>query len=218
MSNPGAEALQALIDRANGVTGKLDVTISDAIESLVAGYGGDSSAIAIIDENTKYARIIKNPNATSGQMNRLFNASPIEIVYLGGYTDFANCGYMFNQNPNLKAVILPDATSLAVYMFWATNTSYSVPAVDLYKKQTFGSTTIFRLEQGGNIILRDEEMSTTNFNASTWGISEKLKFYVPQNLIQNYLADSNWSTFGDSRILPIEGSPYEDVNWWQALV
>lgn len=45
MSNPGAEALQALINYSNETTGESDTTISDAIESLVAGYGGGGETI-----------------------------------------------------------------------------------------------------------------------------------------------------------------------------
>ena len=43
MSNPGAEALQALINYSNEITGESNTTLSDAVESLVAGYGGGSS-------------------------------------------------------------------------------------------------------------------------------------------------------------------------------
>lgn len=44
MSNPGAEALQALINYSNEVTGESNTTLSDAVESLVVGYGGGSGS------------------------------------------------------------------------------------------------------------------------------------------------------------------------------
>lgn len=40
MSNPGALALQVLIDHANQTTGGSDTTLTDAINTLIAGYGG----------------------------------------------------------------------------------------------------------------------------------------------------------------------------------
>lgn len=44
MSNPGAEALQALINYSNEITGESNTNLPDAVESLVAGYGQGSGS------------------------------------------------------------------------------------------------------------------------------------------------------------------------------
>lgn len=216
MSTPLTDSINALTTYANEVTGGSDTTLSDAVHTLASGYGGGDSSTVIVDDNTRYFRF--DSTDPTRMFARLFGYKPIEVVYLGGFTDFSPMGYMFEFMPNLKAVILPDATILAAYMFWDYIRDHSIPTIDLYQKQAFASATPFKLEQGGNVILRNTEMSTTGFNASTWGMANGVKFYVPQALLQDYLADTNWGTFGSDRILPIEGSPYEDIDWWKALI
>lgn len=136
---------------------------------------------------------------------------------MDGYTAINN-SYYFEFMPNLQALILPDVTKVTPYILWDNNQQHAKPTVDMYQIQDFPSAMPFRVEQGGNCILRNSVMSTTKFTASSWGISPDFKFYVPQNLLNDYLADANWSTFGADRILPIEGSPYEDINWWKELI
>lgn len=218
MATPLTDSINALTAYANEVTGASDTNLSDAVHTLASGYGEVDSSTVIVDDNTKYFNMSSDPRETLQSFTRAFAYKPFEVVYLGGFANFYTNGYLFEFMPNLKAVILPDATSLAGYMFWDNITSHSVPTIDLYQKQAFGSATPFRLDQGGNVVLRNEEMSTTGFTASTWGMSSGTKFYVPQALLADYLADANWGTFGSDRILPIEGSPYEDVDWWKALI
>ena len=214
MSTPLTDSINALTAYANEVTGGSDTNLSDAVHTLASGYGGGSSTTAVIDDNTEYVRITgKNTKTTS----RLFDSMNTKIVYLDGYTKI-DTSYFFEFMPNLGAVILPQITSIQLYAFWDTNSNHSKPSIDLYQKQTFPNGAVFRLEQGADIILRNSEMSTTGFTATTWGVPNGIKFFVPSALRADYLADSNWSTFGSDRILPIEGTVYEDIDWWKALI
>ena len=214
MSTPLTDSINALTTYANEVTGASDTNLSDAVHTLASGYGGGSSTTAIIDDNTEY---IHFEGKGDKRLTRFFAAQNARVLYIGGITNF-DSSYFFNQMPNLEAAILPDATNFVAYMFWVTYTNYAKTTVDIYQKQAFGTATVFRFEQGGNVILRNAEMSTTGFNASTWGMPNVVKFYVPSALRADYLADANWGTFGSDRILPIEGSPYEDIDWWKALI
>lgn len=45
MSTPLTDGINALTAYANEVTGASDTTLSDAVETLVAGYGGDSTEL-----------------------------------------------------------------------------------------------------------------------------------------------------------------------------
>ena len=215
MPTPLTDSINALTAYANETTGASDATLSDAVHTLASGYGGGDSSTVIVDDNTRYFRM--DSTDPSGTVARLFAYRPVEVVYLGGFKDFSSWSYMFEFMPNLKAVILPSATKLPSYMFWDNISTHSIPTIDIYQKQAFSSATVFRLDQGGNVILRNTEMSTTGFTATTWGVSNGIKFYVPSALRANYLADANWGTFGSDRILPIEGSPYENIDWWKSL-
>ena len=214
MSAPLTDGINALTAYANEVTGASDTTLSDAVHTLASGYGGGDSTTAIIDDNTEYIHFEGKGNK---KLTRFFSAQNARVLYIGGITNL-DSPYFFEQMPNLEAVIFPDATNFAAYLFWVLYTDYAKTTVDIYQKQAFGSATVFRFEQGGNVILRNAEMSTTGFTATTWGVSNGIKFYVPSALRADYLADSNWSTFGSDRILPIEGTVYEDIDWWKALI
>ena len=215
MATPLTDSINALTAYANEVTGGSDTNLSDAVHTLASGYGGGSDT-AIIDSNTKYLNISAQTNDTRAV--RMFAFQPFEVIVFNGYMDFTGCGYMCEFMGNLKAAIFPDATILSSYLFWDTNQNHTKPSIDLHKKNTFSNATPFRLEQGADIILRNSEMSTTGFTATTCGMSSGIKFFVPSVLRADYLADSNWSTFGSDRILPIEGTIYEDIDWWKALV
>lgn len=62
MSNPGAEALQALINYSNEITGESNTTLSDAVESLVAGYGqgGGAETVTVAATATNALQCMKN--------------------------------------------------------------------------------------------------------------------------------------------------------------
>lgn len=175
--------------------------------------GSGSKDTAIIDDNTKHLQMTVRG---SKQLARLFSYSNIETIYMDGVTQL-DLGYYFEFMASLKAAVFPDATSISSYVFWNTSANSPVPGIDFYKKIDFPASTPFRFESGADIILRSGEMCTTAFTATTWGLSSGTKFYVPQSLLSAYRAATNWSTFGDSRILQIEGSRYENVNWWKSV-
>lgn len=185
----------------------------DIRRGLMAQMTTASKDTAIINDKTKHLRMTVYG---SKALNRLFSHSNIETIYMDGITNL-NAQYFFEFMNSLKAAVFPDATATTAYLFWNTNQNVPVPGIDFYKKIAFSSATSFRLEAGADIILRSNEMCTTGFTAATWGMSSGIKFYVPESLLSAYRSDANWSTFGESRILPIEGSKYENIDWWKSL-
>ena len=178
----------------------------------------DNSILNINDSNNKIINLKKLNNTTTGDISRLFAHNEAKVLYITGFTSI-NSAYMFEFMYNLEAAIFTDATSIVNYVFWG-EVKHTLPVgIDFYKQVTFPGGCPFCLGQKNvDIILRASEMSTTQFTTSTWGIPPKMKFYVPSSLVNTYLADSNWSTFGSERILPIEGTKYEDINWWKSIV
>ena len=178
----------------------------------------DDSIININNEKNSIITLTSNLSTnTTGELSRLFSGNNAKVLYISGFTKI-NTSYMFQFMPSLKAAIFTDATSIGNYVFWDPQRTGSI-GIDFYKTMTFSSATPFYLTGVDlDIILRSSEMSTTSFTTSTWGMPPKMKVYVPNSLVNTYLADNNWSTFGSERILPIEGTKYEDINWWKSIV
>lgn len=213
-TTPLTDAINALTTYANEVTGAQDKDLSSAVATLAEGYGQGDETSAIVGSSTEF---IKWTGGSSTSISRLFSRNPAKVIYLDGFTKM-DLTYLFQLNANLRAAIFPDATSFVAYTFWETSTSYPSLGIDIYQQQSFPSAMPFRIEGVAHIILRNEVMSTIDFTASTWGVGSSTDFYVPSALLSDYLADSNWSTFGSSRILAIEGSEFEDKDWWKAYL
>ena len=173
-----------------------------------------SKDTAVINDTTK--RLEMTVYGEQKTLDRLFSHSNIEIIYMDGVVNL-NRSYYFEFMNALKAAVFPDATTITSYVFWNNAAGIPVPGIDFHKKIDFPTNTPFKLDAGANIILRSAEMCTTGFTASSWGVSASLVFYVPQALLDAYREANNWNTFGASRILPIEGSRYENVDWWKIV-
>ena len=94
MATPLTDAINALTAYANETTGASDATLSDAVESLVAGYGGGGGTF-----QTGTFDIINPTNPTSGtwQVN-ITNADYESSVDLGSV---ATAIYAFCETPIL---------------------------------------------------------------------------------------------------------------------
>lgn len=178
----------------------------------MAQMANTSKETVVIDDKTKHLHMTVYG---SKALSALFSNTHIETIYMDG-VEKLNLSYFFELARSLKAAVFPDVNSISAYVFWNTYQD-PAPGIDLYKKITFPSSTPFRLEGGANIILRANELCPTSFTANTWGMSSGIKFFVPQSLLTTYREATNWDTFGDSRILPIEGSQFENINWWKSV-
>lgn len=239
MATPLTDGINALTAYANEVTGESNQTLSDAVESLVAGYGGGGSdeelLLKILDrtisgdatinsvEKLGYQafslctglRKISLPNCIELNGGYIFNGcNNIEEYYLPRLRTVSN--QQIFTNPKVKCIVLPALESMFSNAFYAAN-------AQLEKVDMLGGGLIragnFRNYSALNLfIFRNTSSITTLYNLD--GI-ETTKFgsngsggtiYAPQALISSYQADSKWSTilgYTNNEIFPIEGSEYE---------
>lgn len=212
---PLTDAINALTTYSNTVTGASDTTLSEAVATLAAGYGGggssdvdylldllactidpvDDSLITEFGDNVLY----QNKNATSMRFR--------ELTRVRGQ-NFRGCN-------NLKYAVFDKLTE---------TTSDMISYCSKLERLEFGTATtklaIYTVENDtilDEIILRSPSVvqlahtrcfdNTPYKNGGTGGV-----IYVPQALISSYQSANNWSTvhgWGTITWTAIEGSYYE---------
>lgn len=229
--------IEALTAYANGITGKNDTTLSDAVASLANGYGQgggyslddiasgaepsgvfDITGVNFVRDYAfyKYPNITEVKGKTSILTSYCFTGCiGIEKIHveLTGNTGGSN---YFNGCTKLKtAVFLQNITYNGAYSIFNGCTSLEV--ADLMAHQ-LGSNFFYNNQKLNTLILRntsartafagDPKFSMTQFKESGTGGT----LYVPQSMISVYEADNDWNTllsYSNNQILPIEGSIYE---------
>lgn len=213
MATPLTDAINALTTYANETTGASDTTLSDAVESLVAGYGG-GGGVSVEDMATG--------SAPSGEIT-LNGVSVIDHAFQGrkgitkvillniqrlGAECFADCS-------NIASFWAPDLTSLNGLK---NLNGANLTIVDFPKLTFIQAASFYGNHQFTTLILRASSVCTVgNTNAfgdtpfqGRSGMTGTL--YVPSALVESYKTASKWSELynaGTMTILPIEGSIYE---------
>ena len=229
-SMPLTDGINALIRYANETTGASDTTLSDAVESLVAGYGGGggdfldptypsgvlTTDATIIPAGLCYGRTgitkVSGPNVTTLQGNTFNSCKGLTAVYFPkanftGQNHFTDC-------TNLQGLVLPSNRAIP-YQFClrASKLEYVDTIGGAVNNQAFFNANMFAL-----LILRSTTLCTlytTNaFDNTPFQGYNSLTgtLYVPSALVESYKTANNWKTLyeaGTMTILPIEGSIYE---------
>ena len=215
--NPLVEGLNTLTAYANETTGKSDVTLSDAVGSLVEGYGGGSgpTTTSVINSDMKFLSFSNSDKWYAGNTSKFFNNfRKLEVIYMDSVKRIS--GSFFSDLNGLKAGIFPQVTSVTNYGFYNFGVARGC-VLDFHQTIT-ASGLPFKTDNKLILILRGNTKSSISIKKGTWGHPSQAKFYVPQSLISEYVADSDIIAYGEENILPIEGSQYESVDWWKALV
>ena len=212
MATPLTDAINALTAYANETTGASDTTLSDAVESLVAGYGG--GGVSVEDMATG--------NGPTGEVT-LNGVSVIDYAFRGrkGITKVTLLNIQrlgrecFEECSNITSFWAPDLTSLNGL---GNLSGANLTIVDFPKLTYIQATSFMNNKNLQTIILRASSVcSLANINAlqdtpfrgynSLTGT-----LYVPSALVESYKTTGNWKTVyeaGHMTILPIEGSIYE---------
>lgn len=212
-TTPLTDAINALTTYANETTGASDTTLSDAVGTLVAGYGGggsgwttdgmasgtEPSGALVITAST----IIENafgrrPNITS------VRASSTTV----GPSAFYTCN-------NLETVVLTGITSTLGQQ--AASYCAKLSKVDVSTPEQFINNCLRNDPLLTELIIRKASVvplqnvgafaSTPFASGGTGGT-----LYVPNALISSYQSANNWSTilgYASNSIQAIEGSYYE---------
>lgn len=147
MSTPLTDGINALTQYANEVTGKQDTTLSDAVGSLVEGYGGDgysiddiaSGALTSLEDVTisvsniatdafrfNHFKIVRLPNVVELLNGMEFASSTIQYIEIPNLTKIIN-GFYGNErlvatvgDEQEKILRLKKITYLGQFAFYGT--------------------------------------------------------------------------------------------------
>lgn len=232
--------LSALLTAANTKTGESDTTLTDAVQTLIDGYGqgggGTETEDAIVSGTlTSYTnnRVTRLKTYAFAQMSNLTSVSLANVNSLQDQRQFDNSGIqeismpklttgsvmMFGNCQSLVTIpktAFPALTGVYTYMF--NNCQHLETADFLIANRidgsAFGGCVLF-----STLVLRCNSVCTlssvnafdnTPFRGKN-GLSGTV--YVPSSLVSSYQTASNWSTLynaGYCTFSAIEGSAYDD--------
>lgn len=240
MATPLTDAINALTTYANSVTGASDTTLSDAVDTLVDGYGGGggwetedillgraptgdvvvNSAIPAYGfaGRTGITKIKSNStyDLTSGAYGIISNNGSFDLYA----PNVKNCvNYACTQNPGLIRFSAPSLTGAGAN-FLRQNQNMTV--ADLGSIATLNATAMYGCTALKTIILRKSNAVT---QLSSTGALQNTPFYTngsggtvycPSALISAYQTATNWSTLyngGTVTFVALENSAYASTNW-----
>lgn len=242
-TTPLTDAINALTRYANETTGASDTTLSDAVGTLVAGYGGgggnpedyakglEPSGDIVLTGNDPLVSYgiagrsgitsIKIPTAT-----RLNNGAGYLIVNNGGsFTVYAPLvtgltAYAISNNSGMTAVSLPSINGRLASNNLRGNSSLEIAdvgqATELTSNCLYGGSSLKKL-----ILRKADAICTLGSMSALAGTpfasgGSGGTVYVPSALISSYQVATNWSTLynaGTCTFVALEGSQYESTSW-----
>lgn len=233
-TTPLTDAINALTQYANETTGASDTTLSDAVGTLVAGYGGGGGYS--IDEFADGSITGDITITATNIRERAFKATNVTGVTAPNVTILRE--QIFNSCTRLTKISFPNATSInssQQFLGCSALTDINLPKLAVPGGNMFQACTnleivdfpevtrmnINRVFYGcyklHTLILRNTSVVSVNNDtlgntpfAGYNGLSGTV--YVPQSLISSYQTAANWSTLyngGHCTFAAIEGSQYE---------
>lgn len=115
MATPLTDAINALTTYANSVTGASSTTLSDAVDDLVAGYGGGGGGISIDWANITLVTVGANSVTNMSQVADYFKVdhTPCHVVLKESPTinnQFVFCSFDTNTNNMLASIRYKNGT------------------------------------------------------------------------------------------------------------
>ena len=225
--------LSSLLTAANNKTGESDTTLTDAVQTLIDGYGqgggGDytdktwptGQISSDTTETWQYMFFnrtaithVSLPQAGSIPASMFQNCTSLQSVYLPNATFVGYAANQFNGCSSLEGIVLPKQTGVYNNAFAnCTAMIYAdIMATGFHQPNVFTGCTKL-----ATVVLRHTSVPTLNnindFNATPFasgGTGGTL--YVPSSLKSAYQSATNWSTilgYANNSIQAIEGSYYE---------
>lgn len=236
-NTPLTDAIEALTQYANETTGASDTNLSDAVGTLVAGYGGGggdtlhellaNTLVAYTDtevsgalresafKNNTNLESISLPNITEISAESFYNCQKLASVNLPNVGSLWGNG-AFRQTYALKVIAFPKLTRVLAGSQAFFNGRLETGDFGLLQTNGFGNNFFVNCPLT-TIVLRYNGVcplnSTGAFNSTPFASGgEGGEIYVPSAQIESYKVASNWSTvhgWGTVTWKAIEGSYYE---------
>lgn len=184
---PLTDAINALTTYANTVTSASDTTLSDAVATLAAGYGGGGgttlSLTNIFPSNTSLVTGYLNSNDSIGSQNATNKEVTTDYIDISSYV--GKDIYAFCQTVNSKS-----------WVAWRFYTS---------SKATIGSRGAAEIGSAGVTGAGVEALTSVKCLLATTVVS------VPNNA--QYVRFS-WRTFGDSKLCAVEKDTLDPADYF----
>lgn len=235
MAQPLTDAINALTQYANTVTGASDQTLSEAVATLASGYGGGGFSSKGLADGTEPNGVLDLDDCTTIASYAFANKKSFTGC-IGNSVTYIQL-YAFQSCSGLQSVSFPSLTGCQTGIFQScTNlTNIYVPNMvtanilafaqcanleflDLPSMTKLNYSGVFRNDYNfQTLILRHSDVVPINndvfSNTPFSGYGGKTgTVYVPSSLISAYQTASNWSTLfngGTVTFVAIEGSQYE---------
>lgn len=222
-TTPLTDAINALTTYANEITGQSDTTLSDAVESLVDGYGGGSGDSLVELCNGTLTRL-DDDSITTISTQLLRGDTHIQTVFLKNLIKFTGTYCLCSRS--VQTIVLPNLEKVdGTYIFGDGTTNLTKIDIGTKVNNTIGGNFFRNASALTTIILRKTSIvplgNLQGFNGTPFASGGTGgTIYIPKTLYNHlgdgtsldYKAATNWSTidgYGTITWMPIEGSIYE---------
>jgi hypothetical protein len=214
--------IQSLIAAANTATGGSDATLTDAVQTLVDGYGQgggeDYLVLRLSNAITQYS----NPDLSTLMKSAFLSVTALHSVFLPNA--IANGASCFSGCTGLRTAVIGGTINRYINLLFDGCTA--LEAVDVVKNQYITNNLAFQNCRAlQTIILRSSQLVTCggvdNFKGTPFAsggsggtiyIKKALYDHLGDGSSLDYKAATNWSTvdgYGTITWAQIEGSIYE---------
>lgn len=171
MATPLTDSINALTQYANETTGKQDTTLSDAVGSLVDGYGGGSSGESAWTKVAEAEYQVSTTNTSTKTVATLETGNPAiwtsqKWVYVRVYdTAGKRAGYFYGsdsfflKNPNMSAGLNNHTYALRAVKSFASSNGNATMTLS----STTSGTGVYadQISNNGNIRIRSKYNNST---------------------------------------------------------
>lgn len=201
--------LSSLLTAANNKTGESDTTLTDAVQTLIDGYGqgGGGDNLPAYIEGALTTIDYDEVTSVRAQAFREYGSTLTSAKLHNATTIGANAFYYCS---GLTALAFPSATSFGSMQYIQNLEKLDIgPGVGSVPTLTDNKLNVLVLRRQSVVTLGTLNVfNRTPFASGGTGGT----LYVPNSLISSYQSATNWSTilgYANNSIQKIEGSQYE---------
>lgn len=211
-TTPLTDAINALTTYSNTVTGASDTTLSDAVATLAAGYGGGggdtlNELLSGTLETYDTGELTRIPPYAFAGFSGLKTVTMPNVTHLDQY---------MVRDSSVETVVAPKANTFVNWRVFANATN--LLTIDILGASTIPQQWANTCTKLTTLIIRETGSIMTLGNINAFGSTPFASggtggtLYVPSALISSYQSASNWSTilgYANNQIKAIENSYYE---------